>query len=84
MAPFPAPETGILLTHFIVVGGHRSLARLLRQCPRRRSRLRKPRGSRAREQLDHHEHGRWFPTDDKPAVTLTASDPDTTSGFPDL
>ena len=40
----------------------------------------KARGRRAREQLDHHQHRRW-PTDDKPAVTLTAPDPNTTSSF---
>ncbi|HUA10391.1 MAG TPA: VOC family protein [Solirubrobacteraceae bacterium] len=80
MAPFPAPETGILLTHFVVsediarsrdfyanvLGGE-----IVSESPA----------------VVALANG-WIiintgggPTDDKPAMTLTAPDPNTTSSF---
>ena len=80
MAPFPAPETGIVLTHFIVsediarsrdfyanvLGGE-----VVSESP-------------AVVALANSwiiMNGGGGPTDDKPAVTLTAPDPKTTSSF---
>ena len=80
MAPFPAPETGILLTHFIVsediarsrdfyanvLGGE-----IVSESPAV--------VALANSWIIINTGG--GPTDDKPAVTLTAPDPNTTSTF---
>ena len=80
MAPFPAPETGILLTHFVVsediarsrdfyanvLGGE-----IVSESPAV--------VALANSWIIINTGG--GPTDDKPAVTLTAPDPNTTSSF---
>ena len=80
MAPFPAPETGILLTHFIVsediarsqdfyanvLGGE-----IVSESPAV--------VALANSWIIINSGG--GPTDDKPAVTLTPPDPDTVSSF---
>jgi catechol 2,3-dioxygenase-like lactoylglutathione lyase family enzyme len=80
MAPFPAPETGIVLTHFIVtediarsrefyanvLGGE-----IVSESPAV--------VALANSWIIMNTGG--GPTDDKPAVTLTAPDPNTTSSF---
>ena len=81
MAPFPAPETGIVLTHFIVT----------QDIARSREFYANVLGGEivyespavvalANSWIIMNTGG--GPTDDKPAVTLTASDPNTTSSFP--
>ncbi len=81
MAPFPAPETGILLTHFIVS----------EDIPRSRDFYADVLGGEivsAGEPTIVQLANSWIiinsgggPTDDKPTVTLTAPDPDTASSF---
>jgi len=81
MPTFPAPETGILLTHFIVS----------EDIARSRDFYAGVLGGEivsASEPTIVQLANSWIiintgggPTDDKPTVTLTAPDPDTTSGF---
>ncbi len=80
MAPFPAPETAILLTHFVV---SKDIARsrdfyanvlggeIVSESPAV--------VALANSWIIINAGG--GPTDDKPAVVLTAPDPDTTSSF---
>ena len=82
MATFPAPETGIVLTHFIV---SEDIARSRRfyvdvlggeSRPRRtdlRSSLWRTAGSSSTRAV--------HPAEDKPTVTLTVPDPDSISSF---
>jgi catechol 2,3-dioxygenase-like lactoylglutathione lyase family enzyme len=80
MAPFPAPETGIVLTHFIVSG----------DIARSRDFYANVLGGEVVSEgpVVVALANSWIiintgggPTDDKPAVTLTAPDPNTTSSF---
>ena len=81
MATFPAPQTGIVLTHFIVSEDIARSRRFLRRCPRRRKPPREdPRLSPSPTAGSSSTKG-GPPTEDKPTVTLTAPDPDTISSF---
>jgi catechol 2,3-dioxygenase-like lactoylglutathione lyase family enzyme len=80
MAPFPAPETGILLTHFVVsedVARSRDFyanvlgGEVVSESPAV--------VALANSWIIINAGG--GPTDDKPTVTLTAPDPDTISSF---